>query len=439
VFNKYFDPLFYSYAASEPFFDRAHNHYLDILSTIGVLGLASYLLLIIFIYWYLFKGYKNNKIGKRELQLFSAIFTAYFVHLFFVFDDINSLIFFFAILGFLEYKINQNKIFNFFDEDSTQDIIRIPIALIFIGAIIWAGLVININIVKSSKNTLKATYFEEINDFESASKYYIDSISDSTIPKMSSTRRFLDFAVVMANNKFLMQDAKQKKLFVNNIKIIQSSLEKEVKSNKFEPRLFADLAMAHTAKYVIENQELDKDLAIAYVKQAISLSPQRPQYYNLLSESYVIFEEPELAVQAAEISFLMNQNYNQTYAYLIRAYTEIGNLDKAFSFFEESIKMGYDKKIDDPAAKLGKKFIEKGEPEKAELIYNLWLDNSPENSKVLINLTITSLILGKNDEAILYAKKAAKIDSNLKIEVDYIIKEIEQGRVEALLEQILEE
>ena len=49
-----------------------------------------------------------------------------------------------------------------------------------------------------------------------------------------------------------------------------------------------------------------------------------------------------------------------------------------------------------------------------------------------------SLILDNPEQAISYAKRAVLAKSSLEAEVNYIIQEIEQGRVEALLEQILE-
>jgi pentatricopeptide repeat protein len=445
VFNKYFDPLFYTYAAREPFFDRAHNHFLDLLSTVGTLGLVSYLLLIFAIYWYLYRGYKNEKLLKKEFQLFAGIFVAYFIHLFFVFDDINSLLIFFGIIGFLEYKISEDNIFEFSESESkpTQTLFRIPVSAFFIILVVWAGFGINTNIVQSSQNTLKGTFAQEMDDLESASKFYIASLSDSRFPRVTSIRKFLDFVVIMANNKSLIQDAKGKELFDSNISAIQYALKEEIQKNKFEPRLFTDLATVHTIRYIIDEQDIDKDLSIAYIKQAISLTPDRPQYYNLLSESYVIFNEPEKAIQAAQTSFAMNENYNETYIFLVSSYTKSNDLDKAFSYYQEFLKKGYQVRSDDAAAKLGQKFIENSEPQKAEQLYNLWLEAStlegvPENSKVLINLTIVSLILDNPEQAISYAKRAVLAKSSLEAEVNYIIQEIEQGRVEALLEQILE-
>ena len=47
VFNKYYDPRMYT---QEPWFDRAHNTYLDWLIVGGALGLLSYLAIIFLFY-----------------------------------------------------------------------------------------------------------------------------------------------------------------------------------------------------------------------------------------------------------------------------------------------------------------------------------------------------------------------------------------------------
>ena len=58
VFNKYYDPRMYT---REPWFDRAHNTYLDWLIAGGALGLLSYLAIIFSLLYYLFKSAELEK------------------------------------------------------------------------------------------------------------------------------------------------------------------------------------------------------------------------------------------------------------------------------------------------------------------------------------------------------------------------------------------
>ena len=55
VFNKYFNPEIYSHAGSRIWFDRAHNIFLDHLTTGGLIGLILYSLLILGPAWVLLK------------------------------------------------------------------------------------------------------------------------------------------------------------------------------------------------------------------------------------------------------------------------------------------------------------------------------------------------------------------------------------------------
>src|SRR3989338_3891668 len=92
VFNKYYDPRLYT---QEPWFDRAHNVFLDWLIAAGILGLFSYLRIFVFSLSVLWK-----KRG-TEFAVFTGLLGAYFFQNLFVFDQLISYIMFFAILAFI--------------------------------------------------------------------------------------------------------------------------------------------------------------------------------------------------------------------------------------------------------------------------------------------------------------------------------------------------
>lgn len=96
VFNEHYNPEMYKL---EPWFDRAHNIFLDWGVAGGVLGLLSYLSLYVAFLWALWKG--KTKLAYEERTILTALLAAYFFHNFFVFDQLISYIFFFALLAYV--------------------------------------------------------------------------------------------------------------------------------------------------------------------------------------------------------------------------------------------------------------------------------------------------------------------------------------------------
>jgi O-antigen ligase len=93
VFNGHYDPAMYKL---EPWFDRAHNIFLDWGIAGGILGLLSYLSLygmLLYLLW------RKSTFSYEERSIVTGLVAAYFFHNFFVFDQLISYILFFALLA----------------------------------------------------------------------------------------------------------------------------------------------------------------------------------------------------------------------------------------------------------------------------------------------------------------------------------------------------
>jgi O-antigen ligase/tetratricopeptide (TPR) repeat protein len=104
VFNKYYNPDMWS---QEQWFDRTHNIFFDWLIAAGLLGLLSYLSLFCFLLWYLWKGRVTDggePFSLAEKSILTGLLAAYFVHNFFVFDNLISYILFFSLLGHMHSR-----------------------------------------------------------------------------------------------------------------------------------------------------------------------------------------------------------------------------------------------------------------------------------------------------------------------------------------------
>ncbi len=98
VFDKYYDPRMHG---QEPWFDRVHNVIFDWLVAGGFLGLIAYLSIFAATVWML---WRSNGFTIAERAILTGLLAGYFVHNFFVFDNVTSYILFGTVLAFIMYR-----------------------------------------------------------------------------------------------------------------------------------------------------------------------------------------------------------------------------------------------------------------------------------------------------------------------------------------------
>ncbi len=105
AYNKYYDPSYAFYA--EDWFDRAHNRFVDVATTQGLVGLAAYLAVLCLMGWKLWKHAPQTGISPTGRQagmsapILLGIFAAYITQNLFIFDQTTSYIVFFTLAGIL--------------------------------------------------------------------------------------------------------------------------------------------------------------------------------------------------------------------------------------------------------------------------------------------------------------------------------------------------
>ena len=147
IFNKYYDPNMFRL---EPWFDRAHNIFLDWAVAGGLLGLLSYLSLygaLLFLIWR-----RIDNISYTERTLLTGLISAYFFHNFFVFDHLISYILFFALLAQIHSESVREQVSESVSAPRESGILLPVVTLATIGVIF----VVNIGPARTNLNLLGA-------------------------------------------------------------------------------------------------------------------------------------------------------------------------------------------------------------------------------------------------------------------------------------------
>ncbi len=105
VFDKHYDARMY---AQEAWFDRVHNIIFDWLVAGGFAGLISYLAIFVAVLWAVWRSAHGRHVFTiAERSLLTGLLAGYFIHNFFVFDNVTSYILFGTILAYIVWRTSE--------------------------------------------------------------------------------------------------------------------------------------------------------------------------------------------------------------------------------------------------------------------------------------------------------------------------------------------
>src|SRR3989344_2909173 len=191
-FSKNFNPKFFTGPGSETLFDRAHNMFIEILVTMGIIGLLAY----INIFAALFKSIwqKIKKVPKNEAHYYIGMFSllvASIIHTTFFFDITANYILLITVMAFIsflssvDHKTSQeNKKLT-----STQVLMAI---LLLLGAF-WLINTTNIKPAKANYATTRAIVSGWAGDTDGAINKYKEALAYDTFGTYEYRHRFAQY------------------------------------------------------------------------------------------------------------------------------------------------------------------------------------------------------------------------------------------------------
>lgn len=99
-FSKYFNPKFFTGPGAETYFDRAHNMFMEVLVTMGLVGLLAYISIFVMLFRTLAKMMRASG-DERVIGIgFTSMTVAYMIHNCFIFDTSANFLTFFMLLAY---------------------------------------------------------------------------------------------------------------------------------------------------------------------------------------------------------------------------------------------------------------------------------------------------------------------------------------------------
>lgn len=419
-YNKYFSSEYYNYAASKPYFDRAHNIVIEFLATLGIFGLLSYLFLLFAMVYKVFKDSKkeNNYI---YLGIIGGLILAYFTQNLFIFDTLPAMLGF-SVLLVLIHNNSYDK--NCESENNHKNIslniyLVAPLAFIFLLCFIY-----------SFNNFIKKPYFAlrdnaigqalMPSDYNSGIYYLKKSVNSNTILDLDLRSATANTILNYYRDNNIENENKKEdiifavELYKDNLKYLPNDAYYNYKTAEILDYEFA----INLDEYIIPDSRF-------YIDRAILNSPGRARLYYILAENLFMSGDIDKAVETAEYAVSLNDKFGESYWQLAHAYYEKGELEKIKENIKKSIDLGYRVNEETILSFAGLFDIYKSIDNEIEFL-ELVIKNGTKNYIYYSTLATRYYEKGNKEKAIEYAEKSVKFNPETKESVDKFIKKVNE-------------
>lgn len=397
-FARHFNPKFFTGLTSETFFDRAHNMFLEVLVTMGILGLAAYIWFLSAPFIYLRKLLRDPNFSIYGIGLSSA-FTAYIIHNLFIFDTLPNFLIFFSVLGFISWAHNEiargpaprtSEV----NTSSISDVGPFSRNFIIVAVIILTALLIyktNILSAKANYIAAQAVALGRTGDFTNSLTKFKEALSYDVAGRYEYRHKLADYLVGQGGPS--IKD--------NGVKEAYGFAISEIDKNIAQTRQLNHIPYLYGGRLNINLGQNDQ--ALEYLNKALEISPAFIRTYYEIAEAYLNKEDYSKAIEYYQKAIDLNPDLGISYWYLGMAKLGFGDqggmddLEKSLSASDRHVPT---------------------------LREYLWLASLYEETKnypmlVKIYMHISGVYAreGKLNEAELFARKAIELDSSVADEI----------------------
>ncbi|MFZ3020023.1 MAG: O-antigen ligase family protein, partial [Minisyncoccia bacterium] len=323
VFNKYYDPRMYN---QEPWFDRAHNMFLDWLIAGGIVGGGLFISLCALALWKAVKERDDDpEFTGESASILTALLFAYFFQGLFLFDNIVSYIYFVSVLAYLHARSNTEwpKIENWRPSEGIKKAVPAAFSVALVFSLyfgIWKPIKAGVLVIDALKAEQNQKPREVLDAFKNA--LALHTLGDAEIREQ-----------IISYSQSISQSQDQ------NIKqeyyaLLTTEMDKQLQRspNDTRYRLLYGSAL---------NQLGLPDQALAQLEIAKESSSRKQAVYFEISRSYIFKRDYAKALENLKIARDLEPNSQEAALNLGMAYLYMGDDAKAYAIFAQ-IEKTYD-------------------------------------------------------------------------------------------------
>lgn len=425
VFDKYFQSSFYTFTPTQTYFDRAHNIVFDLLSTSGILGLASYLFIFVVALRYSFQSFRRRQCSILLFSGFVAMLVVYFTQNLLVFDSQSSWLCFFVFLGLIYYKHFQT------DSGATEKHVsalkqnNVVVLVVCALVAVWLIVFFNVRPILAMNKAKEAEYLiQRQHDLVGGFELYKQALSYHT-PLDRDIRTQLSVTVGLNIAKYSkgLSNKIINEIFDYAIDEMKKNLSYNTQDNFFNLKLgeLYNLWSDYNKKEPLDAEH--------YLQKAIDSSPGRLTGYYVLSQSKLLRKDWDGAIKLTQTAITMNPQFRDSYWHQAKAYYVAGRDEDAIRAVRIALLLGYLVNSRDDAEELLAIYYEKGE---YRIIINLLhqiIGLEPGNAQLYGRLAMAYAAIDDKENARIYISKTKELDIDYAGEVQLFFEKLESGEL----------
>lgn len=405
IFAKYYDPSLY---AQEPWFDRAHNAYLDWFVAGGFPALILYLTLFVIALWYLWRPGSPFQIG--EQALLTGVLAGYGFHNLFVFDNLMSYVMLLTVFGYILYRHT--------DTFSAPETHRIPTLSRENHRLIAGGVALAMFVglfsVINAPGIARATYLIQAlvpqdAGIEENVRYFERATTGDGLGSQEAHEQFGQFAVQVQGGA---AQGIPPALLTTITEKATAAFEGEVARYPEDPRLQLFLGVLYRAQGMHDEAE-------AAFLAARTLSPEKQSILFELGFNELVRGNAEDALPYFEEAYNLAPAYDQARLYLAAAYIRAGEKESAQALLEE--RYGTALVNDDSIVQA---YLVTGDIAAVVSIMEARAEASPQDFNAWLDLASAYYEAGRLSDTVEALREAARLNPEIAGEVEATIQQI---------------
>jgi len=429
-FSIHFNPKFFRGPGAETLFDRGHNMFVEVLVTMGLVGLLAYLAMFASVFWVIRKIIKSENDAQKKMAIgLASLVVAYLIHNFFIFDTSSNFIAFFTVLGFISWLAPNNT--NLRMETNATNIKKhsgasnralrnaVGVAMLIVSMV----LIYKTNVIQAKANraSTRGIVAGWTNDFGTASAKFREAIGYNVFGKYEIRHRYAQYLFEYSAGKQKITPELKKEVEFTIEKVEELAKERPM---DYLPRLYA------SRMHIILGKESSKsphnDEALRNSLEALKISPTFVRTYYEVAQAYLNKGDYAKAIEYFKKAAELNPDVGLSYWYWGITEMQIGNTQRGLELIEMAQNKGYGFDEND-LLKLVNVYIKLNDYKKLAEIHEKLVAVAPQNVQYHVSLAVVYSKIGRIDEAVKEARIAAQLDPSFTADAKAFVQSL--GRV----------
>ena len=410
VFSKQYEPSLWS---QEPWFDRAHNVFLDWMIAGGALGLTAYFAMFATAGWFLVRGFRSGVLDTPSFAVLSSLLAAHFFQTLLVFDNLTSYLLFFAVLAYLHSMMRPATASRVPSGSPVMAAVAAAVAALVILPLLYLG---NIRPIRAAGAILDALNLVQshppagkVDDMVATFKR---GIALNTFGTTELREQASQASVGLGRDPAIAPQDKQKYLT-----FAVGELENQARDFPYDMRAKAFLATL----YGSAGRPAD---SLRVASEGLLVNDRRQQFYFIAAEAYLAAGQPEQAVEGLRKVYELEPAYNEAASNLGVVLILAGREAEAEGLFVER----YGTRVP-TSESFANAYAQRGSFAKSLAVWQELVDKHPHIAQYYAELGVALARVGRIGDATRAVEEAVRREPRFQANGDELIKAIRAGQL----------